>query len=232
VAAAAKPTAGNDAFAGTSRPDALAGLGGNDVLSAGSGNDLLLGGSGNDRLDGGKGADWMVGGSGNDTYVADKSGDRTVEASGQGTDTVRSSVSWTLAANVENLVLTGLGALAGSGNGAANALTGNAGANRLSGLGGNDRLTGGSGRDTFVFRPGGGTDVITDFADGQDRLGIGGFGKRFDSFAEIRAHASQAAADTVISLPSPSGAGATTIYLERFAVSRLDPTDFVFVAAG
>jgi Ca2+-binding RTX toxin-like protein len=102
----------------------------------------------------------------------------------------------------------------------------------LDGAAGNDRLTGGSGRDIFVFRPGGGTDVITDFANGQDRLGIGGFGKRFDSFAEIRTYASQAGADTVISLPDPSGARATTVYLERFAASRLDPTDFAFIAAG
>ena len=80
-----------------------------------------------DTLDGGLGADLMAGGLGNDIYVVDNAGDVVSEAAGAGTDTVRSSVSHTLGANVENLVLTGVAAINGTGNALNNSLTGNAG---------------------------------------------------------------------------------------------------------
>ncbi|HEY9295520.1 MAG TPA: hypothetical protein VIQ31_03950, partial [Phormidium sp.] len=44
----------------------------------------------------------------------------------------------------------------------------------LNGGVGNDILTGGSGQDVFVLAAGSGTDVITDFTDGSDRLGLFG----------------------------------------------------------
>ena len=64
---------------------------------------VLTGNSGNNTLDGGAGADTMVGGAGNDTYMVDNAGDVTTELVGQGADTVQSSVTYTLGANVENL---------------------------------------------------------------------------------------------------------------------------------
>ncbi len=98
----------------------------------------------------------MTGGSGNDVYVVDNAGDRTIESPGGGNDTVRSSVSYTLAAYTETLVLTGAAAIDGTGNGLANILTGNAAANRLAGGEGNDVLDGGAGNDTL--RGGSGSD--------------------------------------------------------------------------
>jgi hypothetical protein len=100
----------------------------------------------------------MNGGVGDDTFTVDSALDVVVEALGEGTDRVNSSVNHTLAANVENLTLTGT-ALTGTGNALANALTGNASNNTLSGLVGNDTLNGGAGNDDL--NGGTGVDVLT-----------------------------------------------------------------------
>ncbi|OGK77851.1 MAG: hypothetical protein A2X52_10105 [Candidatus Rokubacteria bacterium GWC2_70_16] len=134
-------TAGADALVGYESADTLTGLGGADSL---------WGNGGDDRLDGGAGADGMWGGQGNDIYVVDDPGDRVNEAGGQGTDSVLSSVSFTLPANVERLTLTGAGAINATGNELANALTGNPAANVLDGGPGADTMTGGAGDDTYV----------------------------------------------------------------------------------
>ncbi|HNA86400.1 MAG TPA: calcium-binding protein [Nitrospira sp.] len=161
-------TDGDDNIVGTAADDAISALGGNDVVNAGDGNDTvdgglgddvlngqngidsLIGGAGNDTLDGGAGNDSMAGGTGNDIYVVDASGDVVTEAASAGTDTVRSSVTLTLGANVENLVLTGSGAITGTGNSLNNILTGNAAGNVLSGGTGTDTMIGGGGDDTYV----------------------------------------------------------------------------------
>jgi Ca2+-binding RTX toxin-like protein len=102
------------------------------------------GGGGNDTLNGGAGADRLTGGAGNDTYVVDNIGDRVVEGTGLGLDLVRSWISYTLAANVDNLTLLGTAAINGTGNGLDNKVTGNGANNRLDGGAGADRLTGGA----------------------------------------------------------------------------------------
>ena len=83
----------------------LQGVGGADILIGTSGTDALVGRDGADVLNGGAGADTMQGGAGNDTYIVDNVGDVVTEALNNGIDTVRSSVSFTLGANVENLTL-------------------------------------------------------------------------------------------------------------------------------
>jgi Ca2+-binding RTX toxin-like protein len=78
---------------------------------------------------------------------------------------VFASVNYTLAANVEALVVNGPGNLSGTGNALANSIFGNAGNNVLDGQGGADQLTGNAGNDTFVFNVGQGNgDTVVDFA--------------------------------------------------------------------
>ena len=93
--------------------------------------------------------DTLAGGSGNDTYVLSRA-DIVVEQANGGTDTIQSSIDYTLGANLENLTLgQGGTATVGVGNQLNNALAGNALNNTLSGLEGSDTLTGGSGNDTL-----------------------------------------------------------------------------------
>lgn len=113
--------------------------------------DTLVGTSGNDTLDGKLGADTMTGGDGNDIYVVDNASDRVVETNSSTSqiDTVQASVSWTLGANLENLVLTGVSGINGTGNERQNFITGNAGNNVLNGAAGADSMSGGDGNDTY-----------------------------------------------------------------------------------
>jgi Ca2+-binding RTX toxin-like protein len=123
-------------------------------------NNLLVGNSGANLLDGKGGADTMRGGAGDDLYFVDNIGDTVVEQAGEGTlDTVSSSVSYALSANVENLVLTGTAAINGTGNVLDNILTGNSGANVLTGRAGNDTYVIGTG-DTVVEAMNEGTDTV------------------------------------------------------------------------
>jgi Ca2+-binding RTX toxin-like protein len=123
---------------------------GNDLLTGTELANLIEGLAGNDTLDGGAGNDTLIGGTGDDTYVVDSALDVLTEKASQGTDTVQSSLNWTLGANIENLTLTGTEASSGTGNALANVLRGNAQANLLSALSGNDTLYGGVGADTLL----------------------------------------------------------------------------------
>ncbi|WP_024695869.1 glycosyl hydrolase family 28-related protein [Pseudomonas syringae] len=113
--------------------------------------DTLVGGTGNDRLDGDQGVDDMTGGDGNDIYVVDNALDTVTESNDSPSqiDTVLASVTWTLGANTENLMLTGISAINGTGNALKNVITGNASNNVLDGGAGVDLLTGGDGSDSY-----------------------------------------------------------------------------------
>jgi len=137
----------------------ITGTNGNDNLVGTNRADVIRALAGNDTINGGLEADTLVGGLGNDTYIVD-AGDVLVENPSEGTDVVRASMSWTLAANVENLTLTGNGAIAGTGNELDNVLTGNSANNLLSGLGGNDTYIVNSSGDVVVENANEGIDLV------------------------------------------------------------------------
>lgn len=145
-------------------------------------NNMMVGNSGINQLDGGAGADFMVGGGGNDTYIVDTAGDVCYENAGAGVDAVKSSITYTLSSNLENLTLTGTAAINGVGNSLANELTGNSANNTLYGGAGNDLYRGGAGSDSFsdsdttsadryVWGRNEGSDTLAD-AGGADQLEV------------------------------------------------------------
>jgi hypothetical protein len=142
------------------------------------GANTLTGGAGNDTLDGGAGVDTMAGGLGDDVYFVDNSNDTTNEAVGEGIDIVNSSVTRTLASNLEHLVLTGANAINGTGNSGNNLVRGNSNNNTLNGAGGFDALEGGAGSDSLsdtsggnYYNGGSGADTLTGSSAGDFLIG-------------------------------------------------------------
>ncbi len=116
--------------------------------------DVLEGTPEADTIDGKGGGDTMMGLAGNDIFIVAQVDDEVLESPGDGTDTVRSSINYTLPINVERLVLTGSNSINGTGNSLANRLTGNTANNILNGKSGNDTLSGGGGNDRLIGGPG------------------------------------------------------------------------------
>lgn len=125
----------------------------------------------------------MVGGVGDDTYVVNVATDVVTELANAGIDTVRSAVTLTLAANVENLTLAGSTAINGTGNALNNVLLGNSGVNVLAAAEGDDSYDGAAGNDTYTdtsttsndtyrWGIGSGLDVLTDSGGALDHVDL------------------------------------------------------------
>lgn len=184
---------------GTAMRDHIEGRGDDDVLYGGDGDDYLDGGTGEDRLYGGAGDDTLYGGSsggdddiedvlsggaGDDSYIINTSSTRVREYAGEGDDTVKSGISYTLGNYLENLELTGSANRNGTGNSLDNRLVGNSGNNTLNGgagddvldgRAGNDVLKGGKGNDIYVFGRGYGSDAVEENDTGLGNADVASF---------------------------------------------------------
>jgi Ca2+-binding RTX toxin-like protein len=125
-----------------------------------AGNPGVTGDAGGNTIDGTAGPDSMTGRTGDDTYIVNNGGDLVNELPGGGFDTVKSSISYALPADVENLALTGSANIDAAGNDQANRITGNSGNNVLDGRGGSDTMLGGAGNDTYLVDVG--TDAVVE----------------------------------------------------------------------
>ena len=188
-------------------------------------------GDGDDIFDGRGGTTFYVDGGGDDDlYIIDDPLIKLGEQTNSGIDTVRSSITWKLGANFENLTLAGKDSITGTGSESANRINGNAGQNTLFGLGGTDVINGGGGNDVlyggaladnFVFRTGAGHDVIADFQDGLDLIDITGI-KGIKDFAQIAGAMVQNGTDVEIQF------GDDMITIDNVTVDKLTAIDFAF----
>ncbi len=172
---------GDSVTAGTGE-DTISAWGDGDTLVAGSGgtliyangdDDQVIGGSGNDILDALGANTTLTGGIGNEIFDVNNPTD-VVDPSGSGSDTILSSVSYTLPTLVDTLTLTGSENLTATGNSdAANLITGNSGNDTLIAGSGSDTLVSGTGVDLLEGGFGGDTYVINNSADQiSSRLGF------------------------------------------------------------
>ena len=149
-----------------------------------------------------------------------------IENLNEGSDLVYATVSYTLAANTENLVLLGSGDLNGTGNTLSNAIYGNTGANTLNGGAAADFLQGNAGNDTFVFNAGQANgDMVADFA---GNAGAAGNSLLFLGFGT----AAQGATFTQVGATNQwqihSGLDAHNEFITFSNGAAIDPNDFLF----
>jgi Ca2+-binding RTX toxin-like protein len=158
---------GNDFLNGDLGNDTLRGLAGDDILDGGDGNDSLLGGLGDDILSGGLGDDILNAEAGNDFVFGDDGNDRLY--GGDGLDELNGGIG-------KDFLYGGNNNDTLFGNDDNDTLWGEAGDDILNGGKGNDILVGGTNNDNdiFVIALSNGADIVQDFQDGFDRIGLSG----------------------------------------------------------
>ncbi len=164
-----------------------------------AGSENLNGGGGNDLIVGGGLGHLMTGGAGDDNYTVNVTGDRVVEAAGEGIDTitVKNLKGFVMPDNVENLTLSSKAT--GYGNALGNLMIGNVYSQTFVGGGGDDVMVGSKGADTFVFGLNSGHDVVWDFSSTEgDEIRIQGYG--FTTYAQVQAAMTQSGSDMILTL--------------------------------
>ena len=122
----------------------------NTLILTGSSNLVGTANSGSDTLIANAGTDTLNGGSGNDVFVINNAADVISDTSATATNSLQTSVSYTLPTHVNALILTGNANIVGTGNSASNTLTGSFGNDTLAAGTGLATLIGGTGNTTFV----------------------------------------------------------------------------------
>jgi Ca2+-binding RTX toxin-like protein len=156
---------GNDLLNGDLGNDTLKGLAGDDILDGGLGNDSLLGGIGNDILIGDLGDDILNAEAGDDLVFGDDGNDRLY--GGDGFDELNGGIG-------KDFLYGGNNNDTLFGNNDNDTLYGEAGDDILNGGQGSDVLRGGLNNDIFVIAVGNGSDIVQDFQDGFDKMGLSG----------------------------------------------------------
>ncbi len=171
--------------------DLIYGTGWSNILRGGFGNDRLYGLVGNDRLYGDGGNDKLYGNQGRDTLDGGFGADQLFGGSGN-----------------DRLI----------GSGGSDILVGGTGRDALIGGVGGDILTGGANADVFFFNRNSGSDVITDYVDGEDRIRITNGANAFGDLVI----APSGGTDVTISF------GSSVITIEGATVGDFDASDFIF----
>lgn len=200
---------------GTSGKDTIYAKNGDDYVYAKESNDTIYGGDGRDILSGDAGEDTMYGGRGDDDFYVDNVNDKATEYANEGTDKVRSTVSYTIGDNIENLTLIGNNDIIGTGNSLDNLLYGNDANNTFYGMDGNDIIWGNGGNDALY---GGNGDDILEGRVGND-YEEGGAGNDIYNFS--RGHGQDTIYDTSGTNRIEFGAGIVKSDIE-FSVSNND----------
>ncbi len=207
----ARGGAGADGIDGSTGDDVLRGGAGPDSLFGDRGDDALFGGADRDALSGDEGADFLNGGAGRDALFGHAG--RDVLLGGAGVDTAAGGAG-------DDVVMGGAGADRIAGGGGRDAIDGGAGDDGILPGRGDDQVAGGDGADVFRVRPGDGFDLLADFAPGEDRLQLPGFG--FADGAAVLALARADGPDVVLALD-----GRTGVRLADVALDALSPGDFL-----
>jgi Ca2+-binding RTX toxin-like protein len=177
------------------------------MLDGGAGRDQLYGGGATNVMNGGPDMDYLSGGGGND-LMHGNTGDDMLKG-GTNADQIYGDDG--------NDTFQG-----GTGN---EALYGGTGNDKLTGGAGNDHLTGGADNDIFIFGPGFGKDVITDFHHTNGEQDVVQFDHAvFTDFSALQSHMSQEGSSVIITVDS-----ANTIELQNANLHDLTADDFRFV---
>ena len=205
-------TAGADTLFGRRGDDRVYGRDGDDEITGNFGFDIIHGGRGDDQIYGHRGNDRMYGASGDDVMLGGRGHDRM--DGGRGADTLRG-------VQGSDVIHGRDGADRLRGGDGDDVLKGGRGRDELIGGEGKDALTGGGGRDVFVFAGAFGTDTVSDWGRGRDRIDLTAANTDLGALA-ISRHGDDAVIKVAI------GATVGKIVLEDTDVQDLSASDFLF----
>ncbi|MDB5524820.1 MAG: hemolysin-type calcium-binding repeat family protein [Rhizobium sp.] len=222
---------GNDRLENTGKGvlknEASLGDGNDRFINSGKTLDDVYLDDGNDIADlrGGTLTGTLYGGAGDDVFFFSNNDLNIHENAGEGVDTIKSTVSVSLALDrygeMENVVLLGKRDSNIDGNELDNRIIGNAGDNYINGGEGGDMLRGGAGADVFVFEGSSQQDEIRDFQNGIDRIDLSDW-LDIDNYQDVKDLMIVSGDDVVID------AGMDRITLHDTKMSEIDKSDFIF----